>query len=146
MNKDILVKWGIPSFAIAIVATVWMVGTYPVKDGKTAVQLFHNHAAKYITNNQRATSIVMEKAITDKDHLNHQFNYYLQENKLLKLYELKGKMPEDARQRMLHDTQNEINKRLKSIDAIEKKLDNIHGLFSHYQVAIDYRQQATQAN
>ena len=138
MNKQLLVKLGIPSFAIAIIVCVWMVGTYPVKDGLTSIQLFHNHAMRYIVHNREAVQVTMDYGRTEIRKKDSQFKKYLSQDKILKLYQLKGKMPEDARQRMLIETQDELNKHIKDVEDSEKKLGLIDQRWAEYRVPVKY--------
>ena len=138
MNKNLLVKFGIPSIAIVVLGAVWMVGTTPVKDGLTSIQLFHNHAMRYIVHNREAIQVTMDYGRTEINKKDSQFKKYLSQDALLKLYQLKGKMPEDARQRMLIETQDELNKHIKDVEDAEKKLGQIDQKWAEYRVPVKY--------
>jgi hypothetical protein len=138
MNKDLLVKWGIPSFAVAFIVAVWMVGTTPVKDGMTAVQLFHDHSMRYIIRNQEAVQVAMDYGRTEIGKKDSQFKKYLSKDALLKLYQLEGKMPEAARQRMLIETQEELNEHIKAVEDAEKKLGLIDLRWAEYRIPVNY--------
>lgn len=135
MNK-LFVKWG--SLSTAFIAAVWLIGTTPVKDGKTSVQMFHDHAERYIIHNREAVQVTMDYGRTEIYIKDRQFKKYLKQDQLLKLYQLEGKMPEDARQRMIIETQDELERHIKDVEDAEKKLEMIGQKWVDYRAPVKY--------
>ena len=121
-----------------VLVAIWMVGTKEVKDGKTAIQLFHDHAEKYIVKNREGLNIAMAKSDCKHDINSHQFHKYQAESALYKLYGLEGKMDETERQIQLDKKRREVEEHEGKLKEAEEMLDKISNKFTEHRVAIQY--------
>lgn len=91
MNKNLLVKLGVPSFFAALVCVVWLVGTTPISDGLPIAQFWHKHFVKMLNKPSP-----MDLANNDKINIQKYYlsvKYQLDKHKVL-LKEMEKKHPE----------------------------------------------------
>ena len=138
ITKELAKALRLPSVAISITVSIWMIGTYPVKDGLTAIQVFHNHAEKYIKHNREAATLVMDEVRTRDNVKSYEFQRYVLEGLILRTIESK-RMTENEKKSQLKRYEFELDEVNDSLRKTNQKLDKISETWPIYQVAIRYK-------
>ena len=136
--KQVLAAFGIKSsLAIGIIVSVYLIGVTPVVDGKTIVQIGHDHAERHIVKNREAVQVVMDSVSARDDVKSAQFRVYIQQNAVYKIMDLRG-IDEQRRRIMLKEAEDRLKKHEKKLEDAENYLRKVSLKWPQYQIAVNY--------